>query len=54
MHCGFGSGAGFRFKYNMKLNKKSQKIKNERPTLWEIMLLLTMKKRKDFVKKKIF
>jgi hypothetical protein len=45
---GSGSGAGFGSKSNIKWNKKSQKIKNKRPTFWEIMLLLTLK-RQDFV-----
>jgi hypothetical protein len=40
MHYGSGS--------NIKWNKKVKKILSKRPTFWEIMLLLTLK-RQDFV-----
>jgi hypothetical protein len=41
----FGTGTGFGSGSNMKCHKKKSKIKNERPTFWEIMLLLTLKKK---------
>jgi hypothetical protein len=40
---GFGSGSEIKF-----YETKSEKILNERPTVWEIMQLLTFK-RQDFV-----
>jgi hypothetical protein len=43
----YGSGTGFGSGFNIKWNKESQKIKNERPAFWEIMLLLSLKKQ-DF------
>jgi hypothetical protein len=43
---GSGSGAGFGSGSNIKWNKKSI-IKTESPPFWEIMLLLTLKRR-DF------
>jgi hypothetical protein len=45
----YGSGTGFGSGSNIKWNKESQKIKNERPTFKEIMLLLSLKKQ-DFGK----
>jgi hypothetical protein len=50
MHTGSGSGS------NMKYNTKVQKIKNERPTFWETMLLLALKRqvlKKNFVSQKL-
>ncbi len=41
----YGSGTGFGSRSNIKCIKK---IKNRRPTFWEIMMLLTLK-RQDFV-----
>jgi hypothetical protein len=37
-----GLGSGSNMRYN---NKNSQKIKNYGPTFWEIILLLTLKRR---------
>jgi hypothetical protein len=44
MLYGSVSGTGFGSGSNIKCNKKVKKIKNERPTFWEIMLLLTLKR----------
>ncbi len=41
---GFGSGTGFGQDSNIKWSIKKSKIKNERPTFWETMLLVTLKK----------
>jgi hypothetical protein len=41
---GNGCGSGSKIKWSIKI----ERIKNEMPTFWEIMLLLTLK-RQDFV-----
>jgi hypothetical protein len=42
----YGSGFGFGSGSNIKWNKNCQEIKKKKmPTSWEIMLLLTLKKK---------
>jgi hypothetical protein len=43
-----GVGAGFGSGSTIKRNIKSQKIKNEMPTFWEILLLLTLERGRFF------